>query len=181
MGRMSTRRRFGIVFRSSVRRQAESSRAQRMLLVTREDVANVVSQRTGIPVGTLSQTEKERLLALEDALHARVVGQDAAVREVCRAVRRGRSGMADEERPAASMLFAGPTGVGKTELCKALADVVYGSADSLIRIDMSEYMEPGLRDPPHRSASGVCRPRRGRRAHGEGKKKALLRGAARRN
>ena len=93
--------------------------------------------------GTLSQTEKERLLALEDALHARVVGQDAAVREVCRAVRRGRSGMADEERPAASMLFAGPTGVGKTELCKALADVVYGSADSLIRIDMSEYMEPG--------------------------------------
>ena len=126
-----------------VRRQAESSRAQRMLLVTREDVANVVSQRTGIPVGTLSQTEKERLLALEDALHARVVGQDAAVREVCRAVRRGRSGMADEERPAASMLFAGPTGVGKTELCKALADVVYGSADSLIRIDMSEYMEPG--------------------------------------
>ena len=126
-----------------VRRQAESNRAQRMLLVTREDVANVVSQRTGIPVGTLSQTEKERLLALEDALHARVVGQDAAVREVCRAVRRGRSGMADEERPAASMLFAGPTGVGKTELCKALADVVYGSADSLIRIDMSEYMEPG--------------------------------------
>ena len=126
-----------------VRRQAESSRAQRMLLVTREDVANVVSQRTGIPVGTLSRTEKERLLALEDALHARVVGQDAAVREVCRAVRRGRSGMADAERPAASMLFAGPTGVGKTELCKALADVVYGSADSLIRIDMSEYMEPG--------------------------------------
>ena len=126
-----------------VRRQAESSRAQRMLLVTREDVAGIVSQRTGIPAGALSQTEKERLLQLEQALHERVVGQDAAVEAVCRAVRRGRSGMADEERPAASMLFAGPTGVGKTELCKALADVVYGSADSLVRIDMSEYMEPG--------------------------------------
>ena len=126
-----------------VRRQAESSRAQRMLLVTCEDVAGIVSQRTGIPAGALSRTEKERLLQLEQALHERVVGQDAAVEAVCRAVRRGRSGMADEERPAASMLFAGPTGVGKTELCKALADVVYGSADSLVRIDMSEYMEPG--------------------------------------
>ena len=126
-----------------VRRQAESSRAQRMLLVTREDVAGIVSQRTGIPAGALSRTEKERLLQLEQALHERVVGQDAAVEAVCRAVRRGRSGMADEERPAASMLFAGPTGVGKTELCKALADVVYGSADSLVRVDMSEYMEPG--------------------------------------
>ena len=126
-----------------VRRQAESSRAQRMLLVTREDVAGIVSQRTGIPAGALSRTEKERLLQLEQALHERVVGQNAAVEAVCRAVRRGRSGMADEERPAASMLFAGPTGVGKTELCKALADVVYGSAESLVRIDMSEYMEPG--------------------------------------
>ena len=126
-----------------VRRQAESSRAQRMLLVTREDVAGIVSQRTGIPAGALSRTEKERLLQLEQALHERVVGQDAAVEAVCRAVRRGRSGMADEERPAASMLFAGPTGVGKTALCKALADVVYGSAESLVRIDMSEYMEPG--------------------------------------
>ena len=126
-----------------VRRQAESSRAQRMLLVTREDVAGIVSQRTGIPAGALSRTEKERLLQLEQALHERVVGQDAAVEAVCRAVRRGRSGMADEERPAASMLFAGPTGVGKTELCKALADVVYGSAESLVRIDMIEYMEPG--------------------------------------
>ena len=112
-----------------VRRQAESSRAQRMLLVTREDVAGIVSQRTGIPAGALSRTEKERLLQLEQALHERVVGQNAAVEAVCRAVRRGRSGMADEERPAASMLFAGPTGVGKTELCKALADVVYGSAE----------------------------------------------------
>ena len=126
-----------------VRRQAESSRAQRMLLVTREDVAGIVSQRTGIPAGALSRTETERLLQLEQALHERVVGQNAAVEAVCRAVRRGRSGMADEERPAASMLFAGPTGVGKTELCKALADVVYGSAESLVRIDMSEYMEPG--------------------------------------
>ena len=79
--------------------------------MTREDVAGIVSQRTGIPAGALSRTEKERLLQLEQALHERVVGQDAAVEAVCRAVRRGRSGMADEERPAASMLFAGPTGV----------------------------------------------------------------------
>ena len=126
-----------------VRRQAELGRAQRMLMVTREDVADVVCQRTGIPVGTLSQTEKERLLHLEERLHARVVGQDAAVSAVCRAVRRGRSGMADAERPAASMLFAGPSGVGKTELCKALAELVYGSGEALVRIDMSEYMEPG--------------------------------------
>ena len=126
-----------------VRRQAETSRTQRMLLVTREDVAGVVSRRTGIPVGTLSRTEKERLLHLEEQLHACVVGQNAAVSAVCRAVRRGRSGMADEERPSATLLFAGPTGVGKTELCKALASTVYGSRESLIRIDMSEYMEAG--------------------------------------
>lgn len=96
-------------------------------------------------------------MQLEQALHERVVGQDAAVEAVCRAVRRGRSGMADEERPAASMLFAGPTGVGKTELCKALADVVYGSADSLVRIDLSELYGARIRHPPHRRAAGLCR------------------------
>ena len=125
-----------------VRRQAALSRAQKLLLVRRSDVAGVVSQRTGIPVGTLSTTEKERLLHLEEQLHTRIVGQDSAVREVCRAVRRGRSGMADAGRPVASMLFAGPSGVGKTELCKALAECVYGSEDCLVRIDMSEFMEP---------------------------------------
>ena len=125
-----------------LRRQAASNRAQRLLLVTREDVAKIVCQRTGIPVGNLSQTEKERLMHLEQQLRARIVGQDAAIREVCRAVRRGRSGMADEARPVAAMLFAGPSGVGKTELCKALAECVYGSNDALVRIDMSEYMEP---------------------------------------
>ena len=125
-----------------VRRQAVSNRAQQLLCVTREDVAAVVCQRTGIPVGTLKKTEKERLLTLEAQLHARVIGQEHAVRAVCQAVRRGRSGMADEARPAASMLFAGPSGVGKTELCKALAACVYGSEDALVRIDMSEYMEP---------------------------------------
>ena len=125
-----------------MRRQAESSRAQRLLCVTKEDVAAVTARRTGIPVGQLSVPEKERLLHLEAQISARVVGQQEAVREVCRAVRRGRSGIADEARPVASMLFAGPTGVGKTELCKALADCVYASSDALVRIDMSEYMEP---------------------------------------
>ena len=126
-----------------IRRQAASNRAQKTLYVSREDVARVVCQRTGIPVGTLSRTEKEALLGLEEALSARVIGQAEAVSAVCRAVRRGRSGMADEKRPVASLLFAGPSGVGKTELCKALSACVYGSEQALVRIDMSEYMEPG--------------------------------------
>ena len=126
-----------------IRRQAAASRAQKTLFVSREDVCKVVCQRTGIPVGTLSQPEKERLLGLEAALSTRVVGQAEAVSAVCRAVRRGRSGMADERRPVASLLFAGPSGVGKTELCKALGAFVYGSEQALVRVDMSEYMEPG--------------------------------------
>ena len=126
-----------------LRRQAASNRAQKTLFVSREDVCRVVGQRTGIPVGTLSQPERERLLGLEEALSTRVVGQAEAVSTVCKAVRRGRSGMADERRLVASLLFAGPSGVGKTELCKALGAFVYGSEQALVRVDMSEYMEPG--------------------------------------
>ena len=109
--------------------------------VEAQDIAAAVSQRTGIPIGLLSVTEKQRLRGLEDRLHERIVGQDAAVRAVCEAVRRGRSGLAESKRPVASMLFTGPTGVGKTELCKALAEAVFGSESAMIRIDMSEYME----------------------------------------
>ncbi len=125
-----------------LRQQAQHARAQRSLCVTAQDIALAVSDRTGIPVGKLCATEKERLLGLQHALASRVIGQAEAVQAVTRAVIRGRSGVADSRRPAACMLFMGPTGVGKTELCKALADCVYGSRDALIRIDMSEYMEP---------------------------------------
>ncbi len=109
--------------------------------VTAQDIAETVSERTGIPVGQLTCGEKQRLLGLEQELRRSVVGQEHAVAAAARAVRRGRSGLADGRRPIASMLFMGPSGVGKTELCKALAQAVYGSRDALIRLDMSEYME----------------------------------------
>ena len=105
------------------------------------DIAVAVADRTGIPVGVLSTTEKERLRALEQTLAQRIVGQREAIHGICDAVRRGRSGIAEGKRPIASMLFVGPTGVGKTELCKALAECLYGSESAMIRVDMSEYME----------------------------------------
>ena len=117
-------------------RQGQGERA-----VEAEDVAAVVSDCTGIPVSALSQTESQRLLALEGELHRRVVGQEAAVRAVARAIRRGRAGLKEPGRPIGSFLFLGPTGVGKTELCKALAAALFGSEEALIRFDMSEYME----------------------------------------
>ena len=109
--------------------------------VTGEDIAWVVSARTGIPVGRLTATERERLLHLEQLLGAGVVGQSTAVKAVADAVRRGYSGIRDENRPIACMLFSGPTGVGKTELCRLLAQEVYGSREAMIRLDMTEYME----------------------------------------
>ena len=109
--------------------------------VTAEDIAAVLSNWTGIPVTRLNESESARLLALEATLHARVVGQDEAVRAVARAVRRGRVGVKDPRRPVGSFLFLGPTGVGKTELSRALAEAVFGSEEAMIRIDMSEYME----------------------------------------
>ena len=109
--------------------------------VTSSDVARVVSARTGIPVGRLTMGLRQQLLELETKLSGQVMGQQAAVEAVAQAVRRGFSGIRDEERPVASLLFAGPTGVGKTELCRALAQEVYGSRDAMIRLDMTEYME----------------------------------------
>lgn len=109
--------------------------------VEADDVAAVVSSWTGVPVTTVSEDEKARLLRLEEVLHRRVIGQDEAVSAVSRAIRRGRVGLGDPARPIGSFLFLGPTGVGKTELCRALAEAVYGDEKALIRIDMSEYME----------------------------------------
>ena len=132
----------------SCREQAEQERealrrAQRekQRTVGEEDVAAVVSAWSGVPVTRLTEDEGERLLRLEDTLHARVVGQDEAVREVARALRRARAGLRDPKRPVGSFLFLGPTGVGKTELCRALADAVFGDEEALVRLDMSEYME----------------------------------------
>ena len=109
--------------------------------VTGLDVAWAVSERTGIPVGRLTAGERERLLQLESLLSGHVMGQPQAVHTVAEAVRRGFSGLRDENRPVACLLFAGPTGVGKTELCRALAEEVYGSREAMIRLDMTEYME----------------------------------------
>ncbi|MBE6595967.1 MAG: ATP-dependent Clp protease ATP-binding subunit, partial [Ruminococcaceae bacterium] len=111
------------------------------LAVTESDVADVVTQWTGIPVNRLLEEESERLLRLEELLHEKVIGQDAAVTAVAKAIRRGRMGLKDPKRPTGSFIFLGPTGVGKTELCKALAELLFGDPSAMIRLDMSEYME----------------------------------------
>ena len=109
--------------------------------VTETEIAEIISLWTGIPVKTLTESESERLLKLEEILHARVVGQDEAVTSVAKAIRRGRVGLKDPKRPIGSFIFLGPTGVGKTELSKALAEAMFGDEDAVIRVDMSEYME----------------------------------------
>lgn len=109
--------------------------------VTAEEIADVVSGWTGVPVSRMMETEKAKLLVMEDRLHQRVIGQQEAVVAVSNAVRRSRSGLQDPDRPIGSFLFLGPTGVGKTELCKALAQIMFDDTDAMIRIDMSEFME----------------------------------------
>ncbi|MDP3561106.1 MAG: ATP-dependent chaperone ClpB [Legionellaceae bacterium] len=109
--------------------------------VTEEEIAEVVSKWTGIPVSKMLEGEKEKLLHMEDALHQRLIGQDQAVDAVSNAIRRSRAGLSDPNRPIGSFLFLGPTGVGKTELCKALATFLFDTADAMVRIDMSEFME----------------------------------------
>lgn len=131
------------------KREAESSshaseEPERRLLrreVTAEEIADVVSAWTGVPVSRMMETERAKLLVMEERLHTRVIGQDEAVRAVADAVRRSRSGLADPNRPIGSFLFLGPTGVGKTELCKALAEIMFDDENAMVRIDMSEFME----------------------------------------
>ncbi len=109
--------------------------------VTAENIAELISANTGIPVSQLTEEESERLLKLEGVLHERIVGQSEAVTAVAKAIRRGRVGLKDPKRPIGSFIFLGPTGVGKTELCKALAEAMFGSENAIVRLDMSEYME----------------------------------------
>ncbi|WP_067389396.1 ATP-dependent Clp protease ATP-binding subunit [Streptomyces sp. F-3] len=118
-----------------------AERREGVLEVTAADIAEVLSRRTGIPVAQLTESEKERLLKLEEALHDRVVGQDEAVAAIAQAVRRSRAGMSDPNRPVGSFLFLGPTGVGKTELAKTLAELLFGDEDRMVRFDMSEFQE----------------------------------------
>ena len=121
--------------------KVERERMEKSYVVTEEDIAAVTSMWTKIPLQKLEEKESEKLLKLESILHKRVIGQEEAVTAVSRAMRRGRVGLQDPNRPIASFLFLGPTGVGKTELSKALAEAMFGSESSLIRVDMSEYME----------------------------------------
>jgi len=125
--------------------QAEEADTTEMKLlrdkVTEEEIAEVVSRATGIPISKMLEGEKQKLLCMEDELHKRVIGQEAAVDAVANAVRRSRSGLSDPNRPNGSFLFLGPTGVGKTELCKALAQFLFDTEDAMVRIDMSEFME----------------------------------------
>ena len=127
--------------RDKMQRMTTAGRERKRRSVTAEDVAWAVAGRTGIPVGRLTANERQRLLMLEKTLSAKVMGQQEAVRAVARTLQRGLGGFRDEKRPIASMLFTGPTGVGKTELCRALAEELYGSKDAILRLDMTEYME----------------------------------------
>lgn len=123
------------------KQQARSKEDEEKLVVTEDDIAAVVSQWSGVPVAKIAEEESQRLLRLEDELHERVVGQDEAVVAVSKAVRRARAGLKDPKRPIGSFLFLGPTGVGKTELARALAANLFGDENAMIRLDMSEYME----------------------------------------
>jgi ATP-dependent Clp protease ATP-binding subunit ClpC len=125
----------------SNRRAWEESQEEAELIVTEEDMAYVVSRMTGIPLSKIEEAESHRLLNMEAELHKRVVGQEEAIAVVTRAIRRSRAGLKDPRRPVGTFIFLGPTGVGKTELARALAEFLFGNENALIRVDMSEYME----------------------------------------
>ena len=126
---------------SAQRKAWEEKRSTAQKEVGEEEVAQIVAAWTHIPVTKLTEDESARLLKLEETLHQRVIGQQEAVSAVARAIRRARAGLKDVRRPIGSFIFLGPTGVGKTELCKALAEAMFGDESAMVRIDMSEYME----------------------------------------
>ncbi len=129
----------------------------KLIRVLKEDVAVVVSEATGIPVSSINESESNKLRNLENVLHSRVIGQDEAVKAVSKAIRRGRTGLNDEKRPIGSFLFLGPTGVGKTELTKALAEYLFDDEEALIRVDMSEYMDSNTVSKLIGSPPRICR------------------------
>ena len=136
-------RQFCIYFQEE-ERIAEEGQSNASLLhdkVTEEEIAKIVGRWTGIPVSKLMEGERDKLLRLEDILHQRVIGQDEAVEKVTEAILRSRAGIQDPDRPIGSFLFLGPTGVGKTELAKALAQTLFDDERNMVRIDMTEYME----------------------------------------
>lgn len=122
-------------------KKSESTSEEESPVVTEEDIAHIVASWTGVPVSKLTESESEKLMHMEDTLHQRLIGQDEAVRAISRAIRRARVGLKNPNRPIASFIFSGPTGVGKTELTKALAAYFFGAEEAMIRLDMSEYME----------------------------------------
>ncbi len=127
--------------REEMRRKYETSKVKKTPVVRAEDIAYIISKQTGIPLFKLEEKESEKLLKMEDEFHTRVIGQDEAIKAISRSIRRSRSGMSDPNKPIGSFLFLGPTGVGKTEVARTLAKMLFEDRDALIRIDMSEYME----------------------------------------
>jgi ATP-dependent Clp protease ATP-binding subunit ClpC len=125
----------------TLKQEWEDTHDEREIVVTEEDMAYVVSRMTGIPLSKIEEAESQRLLNMEEELHQRVVGQEEAIAVVTRAIRRSRAGLKDPRRPVGTFIFLGPTGVGKTELARALAEFLFGNESALIRVDMSEYME----------------------------------------
>lgn len=127
--------------RAEAQKNWEEKTSKTLNEVSVEDVADIVSMTTGVPVSNLTEAETEKLLRMESVLHERVIGQDEAITALSKAIRRSRSGLKDPKRPVGSFIFLGPSGVGKTELSKALAEFLFNSEDALISFDMSEYME----------------------------------------
>ena len=122
----------------------------------RDDIAEVVSQWTGIPLSQMMETESEKLLNMEERLHENIIGQDEAIHAISDAIRRARSGLKDPRRPIGSFIFIGPSGVGKTELAKALAEFMFDDLDAVVRIDMSEYREQHAVSRLFRRTSRLC-------------------------
>jgi ATP-dependent Clp protease ATP-binding subunit ClpC len=154
---------------------------EKRVSIGENEIAEIVSMWTGIPVKKMTEEESARLLQMEDALHGRVVGQNQAIKAVSRSIRRTFAGIKDPNRPSGSFVFLGPTGVGKTELARTLAEYLFGDQESMIRLDMSEYMERHTGQPSGRFAARIRRLRRGRAAHREGQAPSVQRRPLRRD